>query len=395
MKSAAHTRHILTNVSFIHEISGINSPSHFHTLLLLFNQITMANLSPEQRKQLGTRAAKGEKVSVLCREFKVSAKTVRRWREEAEGSRQWSDKQRPGAPRKLDATQQAKAKRLARAGKHTKQIVARVTSTSSQPVSRYTVARVLKDTKFPLQYAQVGHGRTLSAVNKKKRVDWCALHQSDQTGSWLFADSKVVNVYGSRFSPSVYEWWDIDEPAPGLSVSNPYTFHFYAAVGKDFKSKLLFTAPSAPLHSKARKGKEAFASKHFKQVITKLHRTIQDHPRYVKRYKLLLDGATQHTSYASQEVMQRLGVKLVPAFPAQCWDINIIEHVWGVLRTRLDQMGGRVPTTPDGWRRRIIRAWNQIDQRTINHLASKAKGRMRKIHEKGGAWLSAKECREC
>jgi hypothetical protein len=193
----------------------------------------------------------------------------------------------------------------------------------------------------------------------------------------------------------VYKWWDIDTPPRGESVSNPYTFHFYACVGKGFKSDLVFTAPSPPPGSKARKGKESFASTHFKEVITKLHRTIQRHPKYSKRYKLVLDGAKQHVSKASKQVLEGLGVRLLDGFPAQSWDINIIEHVWGVLRTKLDNMGGRRPTTADGWRRRIIRAWKQIDPRTINHLASKAKGRMHKIHEKGGAWLSARECREC
>jgi transposase len=364
-------------------------------LSLLINQITMTNLSPQQRKALGIRAARGEKITVLAREFKVTPKTVYRWRDEARDPRVWTDKQRPGAPRQLDAAQQAKAKRLARGGHKVSQIVPRVISTSNKPVSRSTVARALKDTKFPLRYAKVGHGRSLSAVNKEKRFDWCALHQTDHTGDWLFADSKVVNVYGTDFSPFVYKWWDIDTPPKGESVSNPYTFHFYACVGKNFKSDLVFTAPSPPVGSKARKGKEAFASKHFKEVVTRLHTTIKRHPKYSKRYKLVLDGAKQHVSKASKQMLRRLGVRLLDGFPAQSWDTNIIEHVWGVLRTKLDNMGGRRPTTPDGWRRRINRAWKQIDQRTINLLASKATGRMKKIHEKGGAWLSAKECREC
>ena len=74
-------------------------------------------------------------------------------------------------------------------------------------------------------------------------------------------------------------------------------------------------------------------------------------------------------------------------FPAQSWDINITDNVWGVLETKLQQMRGRFPTTPDGWRRRLRDAWAQVEQSTIDKLVSSVKGRIREIVQLEGAWL--------
>lgn len=365
------------------------------TAVLIDLVISMSRLTVEQREEVGTRAANGEKISVVARAYRVSEATVRRWHAEAKGSKVWTDKPRPGAPKQLTGAQQAKAKRLARNKYKVSQIVPRVTSTSNKPVSSSTVARRLKDSKAPLHYVLVRHSRSLSAVNKQKRDVWCFDHLNAQTGTWLYGGSKVLNAYGSDVGNSQWEWRDIDEEPTTASVSNPYTLHFYGLVGLGFKSPLIFTAPTPPVGSKARKGKEAFSSKHFAVVAKKLHSTIKAHPKYSNCYKLVLDGAKQHTSAASKAFMDDLGLKLLQDFPPQSWDINIIENVWGVLQTKQVMMRGRRPSTPAGWRARVKKAWDSIDQATIDKLVKKVKRRIGKIHQKGGAWLTARECREC
>lgn len=151
---------------------------------------------------------------------------------------------------------------------------------------------------------------------------------------------------------------------------------------------LVFTAPSAPIGSKQRKGDEHFASKHYIQVAKQLHNTIKSWGKSDKRHPVVLDRARQHTSKASRAAVEAMGMHLMQSFPAQSWDINIIENVWGVLDNKLRGMPARRPTTPDGWRRRINRAWALIDQSTIDMLVDSVRDRMRQIVEKEGAWLS-------
>jgi hypothetical protein len=77
-------------------------------------------------------------------------------------------------------------------------------------------------------------------------------------------------------------------------------------------------------------------------------------------------------------------------FPAQSWDLNIIENVWGVLDGKLSAMPGPRPTTPYGWRRRVMRAWASIDQATINKLVDDVPRRVARVVAEKGEWLFKK-----
>jgi hypothetical protein len=97
-------------------------------------------------------------------------------------------------------------------------------------------------------------------------------------------------------------------------------------------------------------------------------------PSSHRRY--ILDHAKQHTSKASKLAMKQAGVQLVKGFPAQCWDINIIENVWGVLDSKL--LGCRA-RKPEGWRRCVRKAWEAIDQSTIDKLVASVPARIGQV----------------
>jgi hypothetical protein len=99
---------------------------------------------------------------------------------------------------------------------------------------------------------------------------------------------------------------------------------------------------------------------------------------------VVLDTAKQHTSKASTDHLTMRGVHLLEGCPAQSWDINVIENVWGVLGTKL--LGARA-RTPRGWRTAIEKAWDKISQYTINEVVCRVKRRMADIIEKEGEWV--------
>jgi hypothetical protein len=93
----------------------------------------------------------------------------------------------------------------------------------------------------------------------------------------------------------------------------------------------------------------------------------------------------------SKAAIEGTQLQLVDGFPPQSWDINIIENVWGVLDGKLSGLGRPLPRSPDGWRRRMQRAWDQISQATIDKLVDAVPQRMADIEQRGGAWLYAKK----
>lgn len=354
--------------------------------------VNMADsLSPSQREKLGTLALAGKSIRSLALFFNCTRHTVRRWREEAEKPvPNWDDAPRSGRPAKLSNAAQRHARRSARTGHTVPQVAISVNKKRQEPVSTATVRRALVKGTHPLQWAPVNRGRRLSAVNKLNRFHFAQKHQSSQSGAWLYGDSKLLYLYQDGPSSVTYAWQDLKQQQERRPAGDPIVMHFYAIVGKGCKSKLVFTVPSAPLGSKRRKAKEAFASRHYIDVAQQLHSTIKTWGKDSKRHPVVMDRARQHTSKASKAAIEAMCMHLLDNFPAQSWDMNIIEIVWGVLDTKLRGMPARLPPTPDGWRRRINKAWDSIDQSTIDMLVGSVRDRMNQIVEKEGAWLSLK-----
>lgn len=345
-------------------------------------------LTPDQRCELGMAAMRGAKIRQLTKRYSCTPATVRRWREEArQQSPNWRDVPRPGAPRALSSAERARARRSALGKQTVPKITKSINKNRTRNVSSATVRRALISGKAPLAWLRQQAARTLSAANKAKRVAFAKAHARAHTGTWLFVDSKPFYLYHAGSGGLHFAWQRRPAAPTQRQDSNPVVLHVYAMVGRGRKSQLIFTAPSPPPHTKAKKGTESFKSKHFMVVATALARAIQGWGDRPERRPLVLDGARPHTAAASQAHMQGLGLRLVEGFPAQSWDINIIENVWGVLTNKLDALPGRLPTTPDGWRRRLTRAWGQVEQATIDALGKSVPSRLAQIVEREGAWL--------
>ena len=70
---------------------------------------------------------------------------------------------------------------------------------------------------------------------------------------------------------------------------------------------------------------------------------------------------------------------------------QIIEYVWGVFDTKLCSKHGRGRSTPYGWRQAVMKAWDEIDQSTIDQLVAGVRPRIAEVAARGGAWLKPKK----
>ena len=177
--------------------------------------------------------------------------------------------------------------------------------------------RALAKGNKPLQWLPVQRTRTLSAANQTARVKFARGHAGTNTGTWLFADSKPFYMYRDGSGGLQFAWQLPGARRPHAQSSNPTVLHVYAVVGRGRKSRLIFTAPSPPARSKAKKSKDKFAAKHFKVVARKLFATIDSWGLAGRRHKLVLDGATQHTAAGSRAYVSELGLRLLADYPAQ------------------------------------------------------------------------------
>lgn len=142
-----------------------------------------------------------------------------------------------------------------------------------------------------------------------------------------------------------------------------------------------------PPKSSKRSVDEQFSARHFVEVVGKLRGEMARWGGDGARHRVMMTHARQHDAEESQAAVQEAGWRLLDGFPPQGQDINIMTDVWALLGARLGAMGGPYPRTADGWRRRVERAWEEIDQRTIDGLVASVKSLMGAIVEREGAWL--------
>lgn len=342
-------------------------------------------LSKEERLYIGSFPKTIENYKLLKSTTPYSRETIWKWLGKG---KKVQDKPRPGRPRKVNSATSSNLRRSALKGRTATQLAARLSRRQQQRVSTSTVRRILRRGRDPLLWLPIRHGRTLSASNQRKRHAWCQRKLQAQTRTWVFIDAKYLYLYKDERGYLHWCWQSRTGKPPARVGSNPWVFFFYGAVAHGRKSKLLFTVPSPAAGSKARRSSGTFKSSHFVEVMQKLKPVIQGWFPGSRRYTIIMDRAKQHTSKQSVAALKAMKLKVDWSFPAQCWDLNIIENVWGVLDTKLQQ---RRPKSTQGWRDAIRESWNAISQSTIDKLVDSVKARMRGVVKKEGAWLDLRK----
>lgn len=342
-------------------------------------------LTVEQRKEISDKYKRSHNIERLAAQYNISRDTVRRWAREGQKSRpNWYDQAGRGRKPTLSATERASIRRSASHHVSLRKITSDINKKRVVPVSLSTVRRALVTGCRPLQYTPVSSSRVLREENKKQRVEFCTKHQRAHTKKWVYLDSKFFYLYKQKAGYRHYTWSSEKKTAKSARSGAPIVLHFYAAVAHKWKSKLHFVPPTPQLGTKQRKGTETFKGPHYVKVMKELERELSAWCPSASQLRIIRDRAKQHTSKATNKELKSINLHIMDDYPAQCWDINIIENVWGVLDTKLQ---GARPKTPDGWRRAVTKAWNDIKQSTIDKLVAKVRPRMQEILEKDGAWL--------
>lgn len=347
-------------------------------------------LSVLQRQEIGLSVHKGPCKASLARRYKCTRSVVDRWLEEGlKKDPDYSDKRGRGRKTKYSSEQASCIRRWAKSGLSTRSIASKTPHRHHAHISKSNAHRILIGGKHPLEYCVVRRSATLRAKNKHARVQFCQDKPRPHVSTWVFADAKDLYVYNYGKGGCEWKWQDIDAKAEPQGT-NPWVFRFYGAVALGHKTPSLFFVPPSPQPgTKQRISNEKFDSKCFQDFLKWLQPEVQSWfpsgPHNKKHPKLVLDHASQHTSTSSQAYMKLHGVELLEGYPAQCWDINIIENIWAALDQNLK---GKKGNSGEVWRRHIIKAWEGISQHLIDRRVKSVNKRLAKIGEKEGAWLS-------
>lgn len=363
-------------------VQGKGGANHFHVYQCWHPSVAMPGqyLSPATRQQCKDLFHAGVKINSIARRLLISVSSAKR---HAHASGSTADKPKSGRPRKLNGQARRAVRRLANKGHTTVSLAKHLAARHGVSVSRTTVGRVLKGGRKPLKYLPVIRGRRLSDVNQAKRMAFCHLFRGRKWQQFVFVDSKFLYVYEDQAKGWLFKWQDPNNRVVVPQHPNPFVFHVYAAVGKDFKSSLVFVPPTRGEGVEDDMGKTTFKSQHFLLAMEQLHKQIEKRFNGRAGYRVVLDHARQHTSNMSKAGITMLEVPVLEGFPPQSWDLNAIEVCWSWLDQNLR---GHNPRTWVGWKKAIMHAWDEVQLSSINKLVKRVPKQVDKIIEAGGKW---------
>lgn len=380
------TQHNLTHVKFGQKLltwrSSLNCKVVFFTLTTHQQAVMPGPRIPEDvRQQCRDLVKAGHTYTYIAKLLHISVPSAKM---HALRTGSTADLPRSGRPKVTTPAMRKTFKRQAISGWSAKKITYILAAKKGVVISRRTVERVLKSGRKPLAWLPVTRGKVLRQANMDKRVLFCEAHIRDNWQHTVFVDSKYLYVQWDQAKGMKYWWQDESNPRVFAQQTNPMVFHFYAAVAYGNKTMLVFVPPTKGALGTDSKGKVNFNSSHFVSAMKLMSKQFSKWFPPGVEYRVVLDNARQHTS---KEARLGLGMQNLPVmedFPAQCWDINVIEVCWAWLS---ENLRGHNPKTWGGWMRAIKKAWAGVDEQLINTLVDKVPEKLQSIIEADGRWV--------
>jgi len=99
-----------------------------------------------------------------------------------------------------------------------------------------------------------------------------------------------------------------------------------------------------------------------------------------EEWTLIQDGASSHTANKVMEMLDDYDIH-VPRWPAKSPDINPIENVWGILKSRVYR---RCPKNVQELEDMIFEEWDAMDSDMIGEIASSINSRLQQVIDSNG-----------
>ena len=268
----------------------------------------------------------------------------------------------PGRPRKLDGDQRRRLHQIAvRNPSYSNTLLAsRLKECGNVTVSRWTVARALVEMKIDRK--RPSRKPLLTDEHKRRRLAWCMSNLDRDWSRVVFTDESRMQFYSNvrkmlvkshkkpvvetkKFGPALMLWGGIS-----MRGQTPLAI-CRGTIGSD---------------------------EYIQTLDSYLIPTMQT--LYPDGYCLQQDNASCHVSRKTKEYLANQGIAVL-SWPAQSPDLNVIENVWGLIKTKLASV---MRTTVEDWEQRIMAIWDEFSHDYMKSLVESMPRRLQQCIERNG-----------
>jgi transposase len=237
--------------------------------------------------------------------------------------------------------------------------------------------RTIDNIRIGLKFKWLHRIRTfeLTALHIEKRFDFVQFH-IDQGTSWdnvLFTDESYIEV-GLEHSMCWRQAGDTRDEVLCHMNAHPTKIMIWAGIAKSFKSELVMFEPGETMNSDVYIHNVWEAT----STINRLNQTYGDFG-----WRLMQDNATCHVSRATMSYLSSK-VTFLEDWPPHSPDLNVIEHVWSWMKTRICQ---RLPKTIDALKQCIMEVWGELSLLHISNLIDSMTRRLHAVYDNNGGQI--------
>lgn len=218
----------------------------------------------------------------------------------------------------------------------------------------------------------------LSQKNIKERLQFAKSHQDWTEDDWnrvIFSDETKIN----RFNSDGRTWFWSRDPSALTKQSVQQT------VKHGGGSVMIWGCMTSEGPGYATKIDNIMDQYLYKQILEdELKKTIEYYDLDVPKIIFQHDNDPKHTAKSIKEWLSEQEFKTM-VWPSQSPDLNPIEHLWALVKRKLNQF----ETPPKGmnelWER-IQEVWNAIDKGTCSNLINSMPSRVKAVLKSKGKW---------
>lgn len=159
---------------------------------------------------------------------------------------------------------------------------------------------------------------------------------------------------------------------------NVPNFQIWAAIGYNFKSKLVFFPKTDPDDDSRNPGGFRLNAQSY------VRRCLSTVSGYLSSHDVVFmhDGARSHSANSTKAYLERKGIRYMADFPSHSPDLNPIESIWALLDAKIAER--LVDQTDKALMAAAKSAWAELDQEVINAHVMSFQSKCRRLVVSGG-----------